>query len=131
MREVHGLITAHEKSRGFDYEAVYFGRPDVLMFESLPARALLDDEVFMPRPGWGDFFFYMPRLKARKFSKMYTVAETRWGCELCINQIVAARLRHCCIAETHWLICAQVAGARRAEAPAGDGCRTRCAGGAA
>ena len=31
----------------------------------------------------------------------------------CINQIVAARLRHCCIAETHWLICAQVAGARR------------------
>jgi len=77
VREVHGLIAAHEKSRGFDYEAVYFGRPDVLMWESLPARALLDDEVFMPRPGWGDFFFYMRRLKARKFSKMYTVAETR------------------------------------------------------
>ena len=31
----------------------------------------------------------------------------------CINQIIAARVRHCCIEHpTHWLICAQAAGRR-------------------
>ena len=38
VREVHRLIVSHEARRGgLEYEAVYFGRPDIYMYKSLAA----------------------------------------------------------------------------------------------
>ena len=83
VREVHRLITAHEARRGgLEYEAVYFGRPDIYMYKSLAAARVPEGTVLMPSPGFGDNFFLMARDNARRFSEMYHVAETSYGCEI-------------------------------------------------
>ena len=83
VREVHRLIVSHEARRGgLEYEAVYFGRPDIYMYKSLDAARVPDNAVLMPSPGFGDNFFLMARDNARKFSEMYHVAETSYGCEI-------------------------------------------------
>ena len=83
VREVHRLIVSHEARRGgLEYEAVYFGRPDIYMYKSLDAARVPEDVVLMPSPGFGDNFFLMARDNARRFSEMYHVAETSYGCEI-------------------------------------------------
>ena len=83
VREVHRLIVSHEARRGgLEYEAVYFGRPDIYMYKSLDAARVPEGAVLMPSPGFGDNFFLMARDNARRFSEMYHVAETSYGCEV-------------------------------------------------
>ena len=82
VREVHRLIVSHEERRGLEYEAVYFGRPDIYMYKSLDAARVPAGAVLMPSPGFGDNFFLMARDNARRFSEMYHVAETSYGCEV-------------------------------------------------
>ena len=83
VREVHRLIVSHEARRGgLAYEAVYFGRPDIYMYKSLDAARVPAGAVLMPSPGFGDNFFLMARDNARRFSEMYHVAETSYGCEV-------------------------------------------------
>ena len=83
VREVHRLIVSHEARRGgLAYEAVYFGRPDIYMYKSLDAARVPEGAVLMPSPGFGDNFFLMARDNARRFSEMYHVAETSYGCEV-------------------------------------------------
>ena len=82
VREVHRLIVSHEERRGIEYEAVYFGRPDIYMYKSLDAARVPEGAVLMPSPGFGDNFFLMARDNARRFSEMYHVAETSYGCEI-------------------------------------------------
>ncbi len=83
VREVHRLIVSHEARRGgLEYEAVYFGRPDIYMYKSLDVARVPEGAVLMPSPGFGDNFFLMARDHARKFSEMYHVAETSYGCEI-------------------------------------------------
>ena len=82
VREVHRLIVSHEERRGIAYEAVYFGRPDIYMYKSLDAARVPEGAVLMPSPGFGDNFFLMARDNARRFSEMYHVAETSYGCEV-------------------------------------------------
>ncbi len=83
VREAHRLIVSHEARRGgLEYEAVYFGRPDIYMYKSLEVARVPEGAVLMPSPGFGDNFFLMARDNARKFSEMYHVAETSYGCEI-------------------------------------------------
>merc|ERR1711924_244350 len=83
VREAYRLIESHERRRGgLEYEAVYFGRPDIYMYKRLDAARVPAGAVLMPSPGFGDNFFLMARDNARRFSEMYHVAETSYGCEI-------------------------------------------------
>jgi hypothetical protein len=82
IREAEVLLAAHERARGFAYDAVVFARPDIVLFKDVRAEELGDDPraAVMPSPNWGDFFFMMRRRTARVFATMYDVAATEAGC---------------------------------------------------
>ena len=85
VREAEVLLSGHERTRGFAYDAVVFARPDVILFKDVSALELGADPraVVMPSPNrtrTGDFFFMMRRRTAQTFATMYDVAANEPGC---------------------------------------------------
>ena len=80
VREAHRLITEHEARRGG-----WSMRPSILVARTCtrawPRARVPEGAVLMPSPGFGDNFFLMAD-HARRFSEMYHVAETSYGCEI-------------------------------------------------
>jgi len=81
IREAEVLLSGHERARGFEYDAVVFTRPDVVLFADVDARELRGEEwVVMPTPNRGDHFFMMHRRTASVFATAFDVAATEPGC---------------------------------------------------
>ena len=87
IREAEVLLSGHERARGFDYDAVVFTRPDVVLFADVDARELRGEEwVVMPTPNRGDHFFMMHRRTASVFATAFDVAATKPGCAVgCVD----------------------------------------------
>ena len=51
IREAEVLLSGHERARGFEYDAVVFTRPDVVLFADVDARELVDARSCR-RPTW-------------------------------------------------------------------------------
>ena len=45
IREAEVLLSGHERARGFEYDAVVFTRPDVVLFADVDARELRGEEL--------------------------------------------------------------------------------------